>query len=148
MSGGELTSGAHINDDNLAIARQLQNRASIHAAQVIVLRNHGAQTHLQIDQALFSQTTQIHPQIGDPLFRQPVKHVFAVLARVHEPGRAQHLQVRARQLDTDVSLLRQGFHRFLTLTQQLDQFQTFRAGQRLADTADLLVENIFEFAHV
>ena len=60
----------------------------------------------------------------------------------------QSPEVRTCQLDVDAEFAGQQFNCFLALSQQLHNFQSFRAGNRLAYARHLLIKYIFELSFV
>jgi hypothetical protein len=99
---------------------------------------------LNLGQARFRQLPQFQKEVAHLRVRETVGHVQPGLLAVDKTCTTQHLQMMRGRRDTLTSLLGERFDRAWSLRQEVEQFETARAGGRLTDASDLFVDRGFQ----
>jgi len=95
----------------------------------------------RVAEGLKGPQESLHLHIG-----QPVEDVRALLARLDQPGLAQHAQMGARVLDGGVRVPGEALDRLLSLTEEIEEFDALGAGEGVADAGELRVQGVLELA--
>src|SRR5207244_22567 len=93
-----------------------------------------------------SEIAQGAPELEDLGCTEPIDDLESAFVGLHHTGLSEHLKVGRGVGKAEPGLLRQLVDRALALAKQVEQLQTVRARQSLADGRELGVETILERA--
>jgi hypothetical protein len=110
-----FTPRAHIKQQDLALARLAQQRLAGLAVPRALRRAELAHRLLQLEQAVFGEHSQSHPETRDIGTREAIDHVLALPLGLDQSIGAKLLQVRAGEIDGDGGLSGQRLDRFRRL---------------------------------
>jgi hypothetical protein len=98
---------------------------------------------LDLCQSRFGQSPQFQKEVAHPRVRETIGPVQPGLFGVDQACATEHLQMMRGRRNTLTHLLGERFDRARPLRQQVEQLKTARAGGRLADAGDLVVDRAF-----
>jgi hypothetical protein len=143
VSGLKLGLWTHVEQHGLAtLEPDLQ---FLEADGFIVTREAAGDETINFSEARLSEVAQILPE-WKCTFGQPVKCEYTFTALLKQAGGVQHLQVLAGVGNGQVGFSGQVFNAAFTLREQFEQFEAVVVGERFADTGEVRVKRLFEFA--
>jgi len=144
MSGVVFVTRPDVDQSDPTLPQQdakLRQGHGLHAVRVRKVRRRDA---LHLGQSLATEFLQAAEKPGDLVAGQTVPDKRPLAPRLHQAGLAKDSQVGAGVLHRCRRLLGERLDRLVSLTQEVEEFEAFRACDGVPDASELGVDGVLE----